>query len=66
MTTIDLPDKKLLRVEEVANYWSVTVRTIYLWLEHGQLEAVRTPGRSIRITRDSALKCKLPYERGEE
>jgi excisionase family DNA binding protein len=57
---IKLPDKELLRVEEVANYFSVTNRTIYLWIEHGHLEAERTVmGRSIRITRESALKCRL-------
>jgi excisionase family DNA binding protein len=60
-----LPNKELLRVEEVAEYFSVTNRTIYLWIEHGHLEAERTPGRSIRIIRESVKKCRFPYERGE-
>ena len=59
----DLPEKKLLRVEEVAEYFSVTCRTIYLWIEHGHLEAERTPGKCIRITHESVEKCRLPYER---
>ncbi len=58
---IDLPDKKLFRVEEVAEFFSVTTRTIYLWIEHGHLEAERTPTKSIRITRESVQKCRLPY-----
>lgn len=49
----DLPDKTLLRVEEVAEFFSVGVRTVYLWAEHQKLEEVRTPGNSIRITRKS-------------
>jgi excisionase family DNA binding protein len=61
----DLPDKTLLRVDEVAAFFRVTERTIYLWCEHGHLAAERTPGKSIRITRESALKCRLPYEREE-
>jgi excisionase family DNA binding protein len=59
----DLPEKTLLRVEEVAGFFRVTERTVRLWCEHGHLEAERTPGRSIRITRESVLKCRLPYER---
>lgn len=62
----DLPDKTLLRVEEVADFFSVTNRTIYLWIEHGHLEAERTPGRSIRILRESVKNCRLPYERTEK
>lgn len=59
---LELPKKKLLRVEEVAAFFSVTNRTIYLWIEHGHLEAERTPGRCIRVLRDSVIKCRLPYQ----
>ena len=58
---LELPQKKLLRVDEVAEWFSVTNRTIYLWIDHGHLEAIRTPGTCIRILRDSVLKCKFPY-----
>ncbi len=51
----DLPNKPLLRVEEVAAYWTVTTRTVYSWVQHGLMESVRTP-RGIRITRESAVK----------
>lgn len=54
-----LPEKELLRVDEVADYFRVTPRTIYLWIEHGHLKAERTPTNTIRITRDSVLKCRI-------
>jgi excisionase family DNA binding protein len=43
-----------LRVEEVADYFSVTDRTIRLWIEHGHLESVKKVG-TVRITRESVL-----------
>lgn len=56
-----LPEKELLRVDEVADYFRVTPRTIYLWIEIGHLEAEKTPTKQIRIPRESVLKCRLPY-----
>ena len=61
----DLPNRTLLRVEEVADFFRVRNRTIYLWIEHGHLEAERTPGKMIRVTRESVLKCRLPYDNGK-
>jgi len=56
----DLPDKTLLLVSEVAEFFRVTERTVRIWIEHGHLEAERTVhGRAIRITRVSVLKCRL-------
>lgn len=63
MTT--LPQKELLRVDEVAKFFRVTERTVRRWIEHGHLAAERTPGRGIRIIRDSALKCRKPFKKGE-
>ena len=57
-----LPQKDLLRVGEVAQYFDVTVRTVYLWLKEGRLEAIRTPGRSIRIVRES-VENHVPYQK---
>lgn len=62
----DLPDKTLLRVEEVADYFSVTNRTIYLWLENNKLKEVRTPGKSIRITRQSVEDWVNNFKSREE
>jgi len=55
---LELPKKDLLRIDEVSAFFSVTDRTIRLWIEHGHLEAVKIVG-SIRITRESALKCRF-------
>ncbi len=55
-----LPQKDLFRVNEVAQYFDVTVRTVYEWLKEGRLEAIRTPGRSIRIVRKS-IENHLSY-----
>ena len=57
---MSLPDKQLFRPDEVADYFRVTVQTIYLWAEHGHLEAVRPgPGKLVRITRESMDRCKF-------
>ena len=56
-----LPDKELLRVEEVADFFSVTKKTIYLWIDHHHLKAEKIAGSVVRITRDSVLKCRFPH-----
>jgi excisionase family DNA binding protein len=56
-----LPDKELLRVEEVADYFSVTNKTIYLWIENDHLVAEKIAGSVVRITRESVLKCRFPH-----
>jgi len=59
-TAIDdhsLPEKDLFRVDEVADYFSVTERTIRLWIEHGHLKYKKIVG-TIRITRASILECR--------
>jgi excisionase family DNA binding protein len=50
-----LPTREWLRVDEVAEYWSVSVRTVYAWVKSGKLSAVRIGG-SIRIPRAAALE----------
>ena len=53
-----LPNKDLLRIDEVAEYFQVTDETIRLWVEHGHLEVLRPgPGRIMRITKESVDKC---------
>jgi excisionase family DNA binding protein len=56
-----LPDKELLRVEEVAEYFSVTNKTIYLWIENGHLIAEKIAGSVVRVTHESVLKCRFPH-----
>lgn len=53
----DLPDKELLRADEVADYLSVSVRTIYGWIDQGLLGAVRVgPTRILRVPRENVAK----------
>jgi excisionase family DNA binding protein len=52
----DLPNKTLLRPDEVAIFFSVSVKTVYGWVEIGKLEVSRASGKSLRIYRDSVLK----------
>ncbi len=59
---IDLPQKALLRVDEVAAYFDVTERTIRLWIEHGLLEAEKIVG-SIRIPREAVEKCRVKIKK---
>lgn len=55
---IDLPQKTLLRVDEVAQYFGVARSTIYLWIDHKILEAEKIRG-VIRIERASVVKCRM-------
>ena len=54
-----LPNKNLYRVAEIANYFDVTVRTVYLWIENGLLECEETPGGQKRVTRQSLDRCRF-------
>ena len=56
MTT--LPKRELLRPDEVAAYFSVSVKTIYRWIEEGKLQAVKVAGRLTRIERAAISKVK--------
>ena len=48
----NLPNKALLRPDEVADYFRVKVRVIYKWVDEGRIKgAVRVAGRTIRIPR---------------
>jgi hypothetical protein len=54
----DLPDKKLLRVSEAAEYFSVSERSIRLWCAHGLL-SYEKPHGSIFISRESIKQFRL-------
>lgn len=49
----DLPEKKLIRPDEVARYFRVSIRTVYGWIDSGQIKAVRIAGgKLLRIRRE--------------
>lgn len=53
-----LPKKDLFRIDEVADFFSVTERTVRLWIDHGHLTAIKKGG-IIRIPRKSVLDCHI-------
>ena len=55
---LELPKKALLRPDEVAKWFSINIRTVYLWVEQGELEAIKIAG-TLRIKRKSVLNCKF-------
>ena len=57
-----LPNKELLRPDEIARYYGVTTRTVYNWIQDGKLKAVRVAGRLIRIKRTSIANLQRVAE----
>lgn len=55
-----LPNKELLRPDEVAEYFSVSAKTIYRWIDEGKIAAVKIAGSLTRIERKAVLKLKKP------
>lgn len=55
---MNLPNKTLLRVGEVAEYFGVTTRTVYSWIEKKRLDVEWTPGKRIRVTTESVNKYR--------
>ncbi len=53
---IEIPNKVLFNVVEVARIFGVTRQTIYDWIKYDRLNCSRTPGGRIRINRNSLLK----------
>ena len=52
-----LPEKELLRPDEVADYFSMSVKTIYNWIDKGKIEAVRVgESKILRIKREFVKK----------
>jgi excisionase family DNA binding protein len=56
----NLPDKELLRPDEVATYYQVKVSTVRGWIRIGTLDAVIIAGHLLRIPRESALNLQKP------
>jgi len=57
-----LPEKAYYRPDEIAQFYSVSKRTVYLWIEEGRLSAVKIAGTTIRISRESLSGIEEPAE----
>jgi len=57
----DLPKKSYYRVDEVALYFDISVKTLYGLIQEGKVEAIRPAStRTIRISRAEVEKMKRP------
>lgn len=52
----DLPEKTLLRVDEVARFFGVAPKTVYGWCDMGIVEAINVNGGTLRIFRESVVR----------
>lgn len=53
-----LPDKTYFRIDEVADYFCVSGRTVRRWIEKGHLVCEKVVGCA-RITRQAILDCPI-------
>ena len=56
-----LPNKELLRPDEVADYLRVHRKTVYEWLKTGKLKGKKISNRN-RIFRQSVIDIQKPIE----
>jgi len=49
---MELSTKSLLRPRKVAELLSVSLPTVYYWISIGKLEAIKLPGKTLRISRE--------------
>lgn len=58
---------KLLTFGEVAQFFSVTTRTVRNWADKGAIDTVRTPGGHVRVPSSScAREVKNAERQGNE
>lgn len=55
------PRESIFVASQVANIWSVDLKTVHNWVERGDIEAFRTPGRHLRFRRRSLLHFLRRY-----
>jgi len=49
----NLPDKAYYRPDEIADFFRVSKKTVYNWIETGRLAATKIAGTSVRIPREA-------------
>jgi excisionase family DNA binding protein len=55
------PKEPIFVASQVATIWSVDLKTVHNWVERGDMEAFRTPGRHLRFRRRSLLAFLRRY-----
>jgi excisionase family DNA binding protein len=56
----DIPNKEKFRPDEAASILDVSVKTIYCWIATGQMEAIRTGKKLLKIPRAEIIKKQQP------
>ena len=47
--------EKLLKIKEVAEYYSVTTQAVYKWIKQGKIKTTTTPSGELRIKMSSIV-----------
>jgi excisionase family DNA binding protein len=55
------PRESIYVASQVASIWNVDLKTVHNWVERGDMEAFRTPGRHLRFRRRSLLSFLRRY-----
>lgn len=55
------PREPIFVASQVATIWGVDLKTVHNWVERGDMEAFRTPGRHLRFRRRSLLSFLRRY-----
>jgi len=61
-----LSNKPTYRIGEVADYYGVSDRAVYLWIEHGHLAVIYTPAGQMRVTQESLDNCRFKPRQQKE
>ncbi len=57
----ELPEKAHYRPDEVADYFSINLSSLYQWIAEGKVKAIRPAGqRAVRIPREEVNRMKVP------
>ena len=54
--------KNLYRPDEVADFFSVTIRAVYLWIEKDLLRPIYGKTGAMKISRDEIIRLCVPVE----
>ena len=57
----ELPEKLHYRPDEVAEYFSIKLSSLYQWIAEGKVKAIRPAGqRAVRISKEEIDRMKVP------
>jgi excisionase family DNA binding protein len=57
------PREPIFVASQVATIWGVDLKTVHNWVDRGDIEAFRTPGRHLRFRRRALLHLLRRYDK---